>query len=307
MSRNGSPSGGLATRRGWIGSVARFWEKTYAPDYVGFAVLLTAYLVIQFFAEPFRRMFFLSNINLQYPHALVERVSVGWNLVYAGAIPCATLTLWLVVSRANLHKSHVTLLGFFIGLILTSFITDIIKNAVGRPRPDLISRCKPAYGTPDNILVNIEVCTETDHHTLYDGWRSFPSGHSAFAFAGLGYLALFFAGQTHVFRPRTDLGRVLLALAPLLGAAMIAISRCEDYRHDVYDVTCGAILGMSVTYFSYRRYFPRLQSSKCHEPFPSREASFNEGFGKLKNDDDEENARGPRDFHNSDSDSDREV
>ena len=191
---------------------------------------------------------------------------------------------------------------------------------MGRPRPDLISRCKPAYGTADNILVDIEVCTETDHHTLYDGWRSFPSGHSAFAFAGLGYLALFFAGQTHVFRPRTDLGRVLVALAPLLGAAMIAISRCQDYRsvalisccvqlltlgrHDVYDVTCGAILGMSVTYFSYRRYFPRLQSSKCHEPFPSRESSFNEGFGKLKMDDDEENARGPRDFHSSESESD---
>ena len=35
----------------------------------------------------------------------------------------------------------------------------------------------------------------------------------------------------HVFRPRTDLGRALLALAPVLGAAMIAISRCEDYRY----------------------------------------------------------------------------
>jgi diacylglycerol diphosphate phosphatase / phosphatidate phosphatase len=45
---------------------------------------------------------------------------------------------------------------------------------------------------------------------------------------------LFFAGQLHVFRPRADLGRALLALAPLLGAAMIAISRCEDYRYVLY-------------------------------------------------------------------------
>jgi len=118
----------------------------------------------------------------------------------------------------------------FPSMILSSFITDVIKNAVGRPRPDLIARCKPAAGTPENKLVNIEVCTETDHHILHDGWRSFPSGHSSFAFAGLGYLALFFCGQLHVFRPRTDLGRVLLALGPILGAAMIAISRCEDYR-----------------------------------------------------------------------------
>ena len=44
-------------------------------------------------------------------------------------------------------------------------------------------------------------------------------------------LVLFFAGQTHVFRPRTDLSKALLAIAPLLGAALIAISRCEDYRY----------------------------------------------------------------------------
>jgi diacylglycerol diphosphate phosphatase/phosphatidate phosphatase len=111
----------------------------------------------------------------------------------------------------------------------------------------------------------------------------------------LGFLALFFAGQLHVFRPRTDLGRTLIALAPLLGAAMIAISRCEDYRHDVYDVTCGSILGFSIAYFSYRRYYPRLHSARCDEPFPSRETSFNEGFGKLKNDE-EATVRGTREF-----------
>jgi diacylglycerol diphosphate phosphatase/phosphatidate phosphatase len=42
-----------------------------------------------------------------------------------------------------------------------------------------------------------------------------------------------------------------------------------------------------------------LHSSKCDEPFPSRETSFNEGFGKIKND--EETARGARDFEISDS------
>ena len=126
-----------------------------------------------------------------------------------------------------LHVQHLTVFS----LILTSFITDVIKNAVGRPRPDLISRCKPATTTPKDVLVDISVCTETDHHILHDGWRSFPSGHSSFAFAGLGYLSLFFFGQMHVLRPRTDLGRALLAIAPLLGAALIAISRCEDYRY----------------------------------------------------------------------------
>jgi diacylglycerol diphosphate phosphatase/phosphatidate phosphatase len=185
-------------------------------------------------------------------------------------------------------------------IFLTCFITDAVKNSVGRPRPDLIDRCKPAGGTAKDILVTISVCTETDHHVLHDGWRSFPSGHSSFAFSGLGFLALFFAGQMHVFRPRTDLSKALLAIAPLLGAALIAISRCEDYRHDVYDVTCGSILGMAIAYFSYRRYYPRLRSPKCDEPFPSRESSFNEGFAKIKND--EETARTAREFELSEED-----
>jgi diacylglycerol diphosphate phosphatase/phosphatidate phosphatase len=115
-------------------------------------------------------------------------------------------------------------------MVLTCFVTDVVKNAVGRPRPDLIERCKPKSGTPTDRLVTIDVCSELDHHTLHDGWRSFPSGHSSFAFSGLGFLSLFFSGQLHVFRPGTDLGRALFALAPILGAAMIAISRCEDYR-----------------------------------------------------------------------------
>ena len=87
----------------------------------------------------------------------------------------------------------------------------------------------------------------------------------------------------HVFRPRTDLARVLLALAPLVGAALIAISRLEDYRHDVYDVTTGSILGMLLAYFSYRRYYPTLNSPHCDTPFPSRaEWASRTGFGKLK-------------------------
>ena len=197
--------------------------------------------------EPFHRLFFTNNINLLYPHAEIERVSPAWNIIYAGVVPLVVLAITLMITRSGIHKSHVTILGFFIryenprsdpnkqkltpfSLFLTTFITDVIKNAVGRPRPDLISRCKPVAGTPKDVLVDITVCTETNHHTLHDGWRSFPSGHSSFAFAGLGYLALFFFGQMHVLRPRTDLARALLAIVPLLGAALIAISRCEDYR-----------------------------------------------------------------------------
>ena len=86
----------------------------------------------------------------------------------------------------------------------------------------------------------------------------------------------------HLFRPRTDLARVLLVLAPLIGATLIAISRCEDYRHDVYDVTIGSLLGFSVAHFTYRRYYPGLKSSRCETPFPNWVDTSTTEFGKLK-------------------------
>lgn len=62
---------------------------------------------------------------------------------------------------------------------------------------------------------------------------------------------------------------MIIAIVPAMCAAMIAISRCEDYRHDVYDVTTGSILGMSLAYFSYRRYYPALRHRRCDIPHPS--------------------------------------
>ena len=154
-------------------------------------------------------MFSLDNLSIQYPHAVIERVSVCTppgskihslsvaeanvvdNIAYCVLAPLAAIALWAVAFRPPFHKLHVTVLGLIISVLLACFITDIIKNSVGRPRPDLIARCKPEKDTPEHELVTIDVCTETDHHLLHDGWRSFPSGHSSLAFSGLGYLALY--------------------------------------------------------------------------------------------------------------------
>lgn len=151
-------------------------------------------------------MFYLDNKSIQYPFAKVERVPVCklpkysilnvlilmdtvWSIIYAGIIPFLILCTWAAMFRPGSHKVHVTILGFFVALMLTSFLTDAIKNAVGRPRPDLISRCNPRKGTAESALVAWTVCTQPNNHVLQEGWRSFPSGHSSFSFSGLGYLS----------------------------------------------------------------------------------------------------------------------
>lgn len=276
--------------------------------------------------DPFHRLFYINNIDISFPYTEVERVPVTFGVIYAAAVPLLIVLLTNTLTRASRHKHHVAILGLAIALILTSFLTDTIKNTVGRPRPDLIARCKPAPGTPVNTLVSIDVCTETRHHVLHDGWRSFPSGHSSFSFAGLGYLSLFLAGQVRLFVVgggrrgdensrlgevangragareeedaakeaifiRGDLARALLCLAPLLGAAMIAISRCQDYRHDVYDVCTGALLGWVIAYWSYRRYWPKMSSWRSDEPYPEPSGNNDHGpwYGRLR---DEEEGRG---------------
>jgi diacylglycerol diphosphate phosphatase / phosphatidate phosphatase len=142
------------------------------------------------FGAPFHRMFTLDNVSIQYPHAQVERVPAAQLFLYSLLLPLAVLVAWSVTLRPGWHKAHVTILGLLVSVLLTGFLTEIIKVGVGRPRPDLIARCKPLDGTPDSELITFEACSETDYHTLHDGFKSFPSGHSSTAWAGLGYLSM---------------------------------------------------------------------------------------------------------------------
>ncbi|OJJ30231.1 hypothetical protein ASPWEDRAFT_54876 [Aspergillus wentii DTO 134E9] len=291
MPRNGLAAGSaipMSNQAGVAGAVTRFCQRSYAVDYIALVVIAAGWALIQLFVDPFHRMFSLDNKSIQYPFTVVERVSIVWSIIYAGVIPFVILVLWAAMFRPGAHKVHVTILGFFVALMLSTFLTDIIKNAVGRPRPDFISRCIPRKGTAKDVLVAYTVCTQTNNHILQEGWRSFPSGHSSFSFSGLGYLTIFFSGQMHVFRPRTDLARCLLALAPLLCALMIAISRLDDYRHDVYDVTCGSILGAAVSYFSYRRYYPSLWAISCDVPHSKTDLVDPDGFSKLPGDEEQQ-------------------
>jgi len=77
---------------------------------------------------------------------------------------------------------------------------------------------------------------------------------------------------------------------------LIAISRCEDYRHDVYDVSVGSVLGMAVAHYTYRRYYPALRNRGCAEPFPN--PADEKGWGKVKGD--EESLRNAEEFELSD-------
>lgn len=81
---------------------------------------------------------------------------------------------------------------------------------------------------------------------LRDGWRSFPSGHASLSFAGLGYLSMYLA---HVLcarsrRPRrTGLARLVITLAPVVGAGYVGATRYGDLKHYGFDIMAGTLIG----------------------------------------------------------------
>jgi len=201
-----------------------------------------------------------------------ERVPPLALYLLALAAPLILQPIINLLTIRSLWDFHVGSLGVILSLALAGAITQIMKITVGRPRPDVISRCVPPSGitNPEYGLVSSAICTDTDISKLRDGWRSFPSGHSSLSFAGLGFLAFYVAGKMHLFDHRGHTAKAWISLAPLAGAALVAVSRTMDYRHHWQDVLTGSALGLATAYFAYRQYYPPLDYELSERPFQPR-------------------------------------
>lgn len=253
----------------------------------------------------FRQHFSLQNYTLQYPYAVHERVPAGWCYVIVVVCPAIIIAFWtLVIDGLFSHSQPSTdegtgrrvgryrlkdrlwelncgILGLALSEGMAFVITGTFKNAVGKPRPDLIDRCRPLAGSADPSpygLSNSTICTQTDNAILKDGFRSFPSGHSsskcftfwqiyisqgarwtdhsAGSFAGLFYLSLYLAAKLHIWDSKGEAWKIFVVIIPSIGAGLIAASRIMDARHHPFDVITGSLLGIMCAFIAYRQYFP---------------------------------------------------
>lgn len=64
------------------------------------------------------------------------------------------------------------------------------------------------------------------------------------SFAGLGFLAWYQAGKTRAFDRKGHVAKLCIVFSPILLAALVAVSRVDDYWHHWQDVFAGGLLGL---------------------------------------------------------------
>lgn len=174
------------------------------------------------------------------------------------------------------------LLSSSLALLLNGVVTDLIKNQVGRPRPDFFYRCFPDGNPPDGqpSLFDLK-CTNPDISQIEEGRRSFPSGHSSFSFCLTVWLALYLAAKLRVLQngDNNRLSRsecLLFVLSFPMASTLAAIGRTCDYKHHWQDVLCGSILGSICGWIGYRQFYPRLSDKKAEKSFIELKAMSDE-------------------------------
>ncbi|KAK3138091.1 hypothetical protein QOZ80_5AG0364390 [Eleusine coracana subsp. coracana] len=191
--------------------------------------------------------------SLRYP--MKDNTVPVWAVpIYAVIAPIIIFTV-IYLKRRNVYDLHHAILGILFSVLITGVLTDAIKNGVGRPRPNFFWRCFPdGIGNYDKITRRV-IC-HGDSGEIKEGHKSFPSGHTSWSFAGLGFLSWYLAGKIKAFDRGGHIAKLCIIILPLLLAAMVAVSRVDDYWHHWQDVFAGGILGLVVASFCYLQFFP---------------------------------------------------
>ncbi|KAF2088785.1 PAP2-domain-containing protein [Saccharata proteae CBS 121410] len=179
---------------------------------------------------PYHRPFSLLDLSISFPMTTPETIPTWLLIVVSLIVPAAIVFLvciFFLPSRGNqsrttsgvwrrkLWELNVGWMGLALSVATAFLITQGMKNLFGKPRPDLLDRCQPdvanlanyvvgGYGQDISArwaLVSSGICKQSDASTLNDGFRSFPSGHSSFSWAGLLYLTLFLCSKFAIAIP----------------------------------------------------------------------------------------------------------
>ncbi|XP_019459755.1 PREDICTED: probable lipid phosphate phosphatase 4 [Lupinus angustifolius] len=184
--------------------------------------------------------------------------------IYSIVIPIFIFVAFYLV-RKDIYDLHHAILGLMFASLITGVITDSIKDAVGRPRPNFFLRCFPDKIPVFDVDTGDVLCSG-DAKVIKEGYKSFPSGHTSWSFAGLGFLTWYLSGKVRVFDRRGHIAKLCISLFPLLIASLVGVSRVDDYWHHWTDVFAGGLIGLTVSTICYLLLFPFPTLSKGWAP-----------------------------------------
>lgn len=217
-------------------------------------ILLVVVEVILNVIEPFHRFVGKEMLtDLSYP--LQTNTIPFWSVpLIAILLPIVVILVYYFI-RQDVYDLHHAILGLLFSVLITAVITDAIKDAVGRPRPDFFWRCFPdGKGVFDTRTTDV-LCTG-DKSVIKEGHKSFPSGHTSWSFAGLSFLSWYLSGKIRAFDRKGHVAKLCIVFLPILLAALVGVSRVDDYWHHWQDVFAGGVIGATVASFCYLQFFP---------------------------------------------------
>jgi len=195
-----------------------------------------------------------------------------WRMV--AGVPLVTILATYAMTRDSADLTT-ALLVVTLSTPLNGVVTDVIKLAVGRPRPDFIYRCWSDGVIPSNGLLNHPPACTGNAEAIVEGRKSFPSGHSSYSFATWGFVFFYLSGKLGTFQcsgPPAPTHHLLLLLSTILVPLTVALSRVADYHHHWQDVLVGSVLGWSIIWVVYRQHYPSISSPKSHLPLAALSA-----------------------------------
>jgi hypothetical protein len=115
--------------------------RTHMHDWI-ILVLLVILECVLLIIHPFYRFVGKDMMtDLSYP--LKSNTVPIWSVpVYAMLLPLV-IFIFIYFRRRDVYDLHHAVLGLLYSVLVTAVLTDAIKNAVGRPRPDFFWRCFP--------------------------------------------------------------------------------------------------------------------------------------------------------------------
>ncbi|XWS48317.1 hypothetical protein CRYUN_Cryun13aG0065100 [Craigia yunnanensis] len=193
-------------------------------------------------------------------------IDISWS--QGGQVSCSIAAFSffsIYYFRREVYDFHHAILGLLFSVLLTGVIMDSIKKTL------LVGRDQISFGAVSQMERQItgDVVCHGNAKDIKEGYKSFPSGHTSYLqvvsvnFRDVVYcpvLLYFETGPLQVFLSfhgicqeklehlivEAMLRNSALCFFPVLVAALMGVSRVDDYWHHWTDVFTGALICLSI-------------------------------------------------------------